>query len=284
MNGEFDHKPRYHRLSAELAELIRFEYENDKTTNPVNLAIKYNTSYQSIIDILSGRTYNKSGKIKPIKKCHNTYMTYKGSVCIEDVRTGKQIIFKNYECALIFLKGTYSDIDGNTSQLKIIRRKLMAYEQYRDYKFVPVENGGRVSIALGRGHIYLSDDDAREIRDLYFNDGWNVERLVNKYNVSDSAIKNILKGNSHQDAGGMTSNILGLNRCRYGERKSWKGVPLVATNVKTGQDLCFNDIYEASEEFLKVANTKNILCVYTAIYNVIRGSSKSAYGYTWQKL
>ena len=284
MNGEFNYKSRYHhRLSAELAELIRFEYENDKTTNPVTLAIKYNTSYDSIRDVLSGKTYNKSGKIVPIKRHFSTEMSYKGSVCIEDIRTGKQLTFKNYECALIFLKATYPDISGNISQLKMIKRKLMTYREYRDYKFVPVENGGRVPRMLDQGYHYLSKDDVKKIRDLYFNDGWCVKQIVKKYGVSHSSIEHILKGKIHRDVGGKTSNILALNG-RGRKNKSLKGVSLLATNIKTGEDLYFNDIREASDVFLKFANTENKTYVYTTIYQAIHGRNKSAYGYTWQKL
>lgn len=283
MAGKRGCNHHHKRLSAELAELIRFEYENDETTNPVNLAIKYNTSYKAIRDVLAGRTFNVSGKIKPIKRRFDTHMTYKGCVCVEDLRTEKKITFKNYECALIFLKGTYSDIEGNASQLKIIRRKLMTYDQYRDYKFVPLENGGRVPAEVHYGYTCLNDRNVKEIRDLYFNDGWCVDDLAKKYNKSFTNIEQILKGKIYRDVGGMTSNVLGLNRGRRG-KKSLKDIPLLATNVKTGQDLYFNDIYEATDAFLKVANTKNIICVRTTIYNVIRGRNKSAYGYTWQKL
>ena len=286
MAGERGCKKRhyhYHkRLSAELAELIRFEYENDKTTNPVNLAIKYNTSYKAIICVLRGKTFNTSGKIKPIKRRFDTHMTYKGCVCIEDVYTGKRITFKNYECALIFLREKYPDVDGNASQLAKIRRRLMAYDRYRDYKFVPVENGGRVPVEIHHGYTCLSDSDVKEIRDLYFNDGWTVKDLAKKYNKSYNNIEQLLKGKIYRDVGGMTSSTLILNRSSRGN-KSWKGVPLVATNVKTGQDLYFNDIGEAAEAFLKFANTKKIN-VYMAIYKVIYGRNKTAYGYTWQKL
>lgn len=283
MAGKRGCNHHHKRLSAELAELIRFEYENDETTNPVNLAIKYNTSYKAIRDVLAGRTFNVSGKIKPIKRRFDTHMTYKGCVCVEDLRTEKKITFKNYECALIFLKEKYPDINGNEGQLKRIRRKLMTYDQYRDYKFVPVENGGRVPIEVCCNYTCLSDSDVKEIRDLYFNDGWCVDDLAKKYNKSFTNIEQILKGKIYRDVGGMTSNVLGLNRGRRG-KKSLKDIPLLATNVKTGQDLYFNDIYEATDAFLKVANTKNIICVRTTIYNVIRGRNKSAYGYTWQKL
>lgn len=283
MAGKRGCNHHHKRLSAELAELIRFEYENDETTNPVNLAIKYNTSYKAIRDVLAGRTFNVSGKIKPIKRRFDTHMTYKGCVCVEDLRTEKKITFKNYECALIFLKEKYPDINGNEGQLKRIRRKLMTYDQYRDYKFVPVENGGRVPAEVHYGYTCLNDRNVKEIRDLYFNDGWCVDDLAKKYNKSFTNIEQILKGKIYRDVGGMTSNVLGLNRGRRG-KKSLKDIPLLATNVKTGQDLYFNDIYEATDAFLKVANTKNIICVRTTIYNVIRGRNKSAYGYTWQKL
>lgn len=283
MAGKRGCNHHHKRLSAELAELIRFEYENDETTNPVNLAIKYNTSYKAIRDVLVGRTFNVSGKIKPIKRRFDTHMTYKGCVCVEDLRTEKKITFKNYECALIFLKEKYPDINGNEGQLKRIRRKLMTYDQYRDYKFVPVENGGRVPAEVHYGYTCLNDRNVKEIRDLYFNDGWCVDDLAKKYNKSFTNIEQILKGKIYRDVGGMTSNVLGLNRGRRG-KKSLKDIPLLATNVKTGQDLYFNDIYEATDAFLKVANTKNIICVRTTIYNVIRGRNKTAYGYTWQKL
>lgn len=276
-------KRHYHkRLSAELAELIRFEYENDKTTNPVNLAIKYNTSYKAIRCVLSGKTFNTSGKIIPIKRRFDTQMTYKGCVCVEDVNTGKRITFKNYECALIFLKEKYPDINGNASQLTKIRRRLMTYDQYRDYKFVPVENGGRVPIKIHHGYTCLSDSDVKEIRDLYFNKEYRVEDLAKKYNKSYNNIEQLLKGKIHRDVGGMISNVLGLNRGGR-NKKLLKGIPLVATNIKTGQDLYFNDINEAADAFLKFANTKKIN-VYMAIYKVIYGRNKTAYGYTWQKL
>lgn len=282
MAGKRGCNHHHKRLSAELAELIRFEYENDETTNPVNLAIKYNTSYKAIRDVLAGRTFNVSGKIKPIKRRFDTHMTYKGCVCVEDLRTEKKITFKNYECALIFLKEKYPDINGNEGQLKRIRRKLMTYDQYRDYKFVPVENGGRVPAEVHYGYTCLNDRNVKEIRDLYFNDGWTVKDLAKKYGKSWTTIEGILKGKTYRDVGGMTSSSLILNRNRRGN-KSLKGVPLVATNVKTGQDLYFNDIGEAAEAFLKFANTTK-MNVRIAIYHVLYGRNKTAYGYTWQKL
>lgn len=265
-----------------IVELIRYEYENDITSTAASLALKYGVSYTLVREILCGKKYtNLAGKIwKRLRNVHDSYKTYVGDICIEHKKTKKRIFFKNTDELLDFFKHEIGTSILTKGIKNHILRQLHTQTSYRGYKFLPVENAGLVK--PDKGFTILSSSDVEDMRRLYFDEKMTVSQLCKKYNLSSRTIERLLKGLSYKSIPGKTSRLLWINRKLT--REKYAGVPMIAKNTQTGNELYFSDMAEAAEYFFKYSGASCVTNVYNVIRGTFNGKSKSAYGHIFIKL